>query len=98
MREEPIIDIGLQLLYDNNTPIGVVPEGAKTTIVAFLERALALLSDDNTRNDASAFNMVGAAFVERVDADERRGILTAGQAGDLRIQAEDIRNMLGCRS
>jgi hypothetical protein len=26
MREEPIIDIGLQLLYDNNTPMGVVPE------------------------------------------------------------------------
>ncbi|MGH9926898.1 MAG: hypothetical protein ACRD5B_16135 [Nitrososphaeraceae archaeon] len=60
-----------------------------------MERALALLSDDNTRNDVSACNIFGG-FMERVDADERRGMLTAGQAIDLRTQAEDIRNMLGC--
>jgi hypothetical protein len=72
-----------------------IPEGTKTRIVAFLERALALLSDDNPRNDASACNIFGA-FIERVDADERRDMLTADQAGDLRTQAEDIRDMLGC--
>jgi hypothetical protein len=73
-----------------------VPEAAKTTIVAFLERALELLSDDNTRNDVSACNMVGAAFVERVNANERRGSLTIAQADDLRTQAQDIRDMLDC--
>jgi hypothetical protein len=71
------------------------PESAKTRIVAFLERALALLSDDNTRNDASACNIFGA-FMERVDADERRDMLTADQAAVLRTQAQDIRDMLGC--
>jgi hypothetical protein len=60
-----------------------------------LERALALLSDDNPRNDASACNIVGA-FMERVDADERRGMLTADQASGLGTQAEDIGDTLGC--
>jgi TolB protein len=72
-----------------------IPEGAKTRIVAFLERALALLSDDNTRNDAGACNMLGA-FMNQVNANERRDMLTADQAGDLRMQAEDIRGMLDC--
>jgi hypothetical protein len=72
-----------------------VPEGAKTRIIAFLERALALLNDDNTRNDTSACNIIGA-FMERVDASERRGMLTPAQADDLRTQAEDIRDMLDC--
>jgi hypothetical protein len=60
-----------------------------------LERALALLSDDNSRNDASACNIFGA-FMERVDADERRGMLRADQAADLRTQAEVIMNQLDC--
>jgi Tol biopolymer transport system component len=72
-----------------------IPEGTKTRIVAFLERALVLISDDNTRNDAAACNIFGA-FMERVDADERRDMLTTDQAVDLRMQAEEIRNMLGC--
>jgi hypothetical protein len=72
-----------------------IPQDIKTRIVAFLERALALLSDDNPRNDASTCNILGA-FMERVDADERRGRLTADQAVDLRMQAQDIRDMLDC--
>jgi hypothetical protein len=72
------------------------PEGAKTRIVALLERALALLSDDNTRNDASACNMIGTAFMNQVNANERQDTLTEDQATDLRTQAEDIRDTLGC--
>jgi hypothetical protein len=63
-------------------------------IIGFLERALALLSDDNTRNDVSACNMVGAAFMNQVNANERQDALTEDQAADLRMQAEDIRNEL----
>jgi TolB protein len=73
-----------------------IPEDTKTRIIAFLERALELLNDNNTRNDASACNMVGTAFVERVDANERQDTLTEDQADTLRTQAQDIRDMLGC--
>ena len=72
-----------------------VSQDTKTRIVAFLERALALLSDDNPRNDASACNIVGA-FMNQVNANERQDTLTEDQAADLRTQAEDIRSMLGC--
>jgi hypothetical protein len=72
------------------------PEGAKTRIVALLERVLVLLSDDNTRNDASACNMLGGAFMNQVNANERQDTLTEDQAGDLRTQAQDIRNELDC--
>jgi hypothetical protein len=69
--------------------------GIKTSIVTLLERALVLINDDNTRNDASACNMLGA-FMERIDANERGCRLTAGQVDSLRTQAEDIRDVLGC--
>jgi hypothetical protein len=72
------------------------PEGAKTRIVALLERALALLSDNNTRNDAAACNILGTAFMNQTDANERQDTLTEDEAGDLRTQAEDIRDILGC--
>jgi hypothetical protein len=62
-----------------------------------LERALALLTDNNARNDASACNMLGSAFINQVNANERRGgSLTEDQAVDLRTQAEDIRDRLDC--
>jgi PKD repeat protein len=72
-----------------------VPENAKTSIVTVLERALVFLSDSNTRNDASACNMFGA-FINQVNANERRDTLTEDQADDLRTQAADIRDMSGC--
>ena len=61
----------------------------------FWIEVLVLLSDDNTRNDVIACNIFGA-FMNQVDARERQGSLTAVQADDLRIQAEDIRDMLDC--
>jgi hypothetical protein len=54
-----------------------------------------LLSDKNTRNDASACNVIGG-FMNQVNAHERRGSLTEDQADDLRIQPEDIRIILDC--
>jgi hypothetical protein len=36
------------------------------------------------------------AFINQVDANERRGTLTADQADDLRTQAQDIRDALDC--
>jgi hypothetical protein len=40
--------------------------------------------------------MLGA-FMNQINANERRGdSLTEDQAGDLRTQAEDIRDMLDC--
>jgi hypothetical protein len=72
------------------------PEVAKTRIVTLLERALALLSDDNTRNDASVCNMLGSAFINQVNANERQDTLTEDQSADLRTQADEIRDMLGC--
>jgi len=89
-----ITDVIEKLISDIQNLEGF-PESAKTRIVAFLERALALLSDDNPRNDASTCNIVGA-FMNQVNANERRGTLTEDQSGDLTTQAEDIRNMLGC--
>jgi hypothetical protein len=73
-----------------------IPEGTKTRIIALLERALALLNDDNTRNDASVCNIIGTAFMNQVNVNERQDTLTEDQAGDLRAQAQDIRDMLGC--
>ena len=57
---------------------------------------LALLSDNNTRNDVSACNIIGTAFMNQVNANERQDTLTEDQAVDLRTQAEDFRDMLGC--
>lgn len=73
-----------------------VPEGTKIRLVSVLEGALAFLSDNNTRNDASACNIFGAAFINQVNASERRDTLAEDQAADLRIQADNIRDMLGC--
>jgi hypothetical protein len=84
----------LYLAYIENLESGI-PEGARTGVVTNLERVLVLLSDNNTRNDASACNVIGD-FMNQVNAHERRGSRTEDQADDLRIQPEDIRNMLDC--
>jgi hypothetical protein len=40
--------------------------------------------------------MLGGAFMNQVNANERQDTLTEDQAGDLRTQAQDIRNELDC--
>jgi hypothetical protein len=58
-----------------------------------LFRKLKVLSDDNPNNNESACGRLGA-FINQVNADERRDTLTADQADELRTQAEDIRSEL----
>jgi hypothetical protein len=60
-----------------------------------LEEVSNILNDNNPNNDESACDELGA-FINEVNANERRDTLTADQANVLRPQAEDIRNMLGC--
>jgi hypothetical protein len=40
--------------------------------------------------------MVGSAFINQVNANERHGSVTEDQVVDVRTQAEDIRDMMGC--
>lgn len=70
-----------------------VPQSVKTDIIAALEEVSDILNDNNPNNDESACGSLGV-FINQVNANERRGTLTADQADDLRTQAEDIRNKL----
>jgi hypothetical protein len=72
-----------------------VPQSVKTNIITLLEEVSNILNDNNPNNDESACDELGA-FINEVNANERRDTLTADQANVLRPQAEDIRNMLGC--
>jgi PKD repeat protein len=72
-----------------------VSQSTKTSLTTPLRGAVDILNDDNPNNDRSACGRLGA-FINQVNAAERRGTLTEDQASDLRIQAEDIRDMLGC--
>jgi dipeptidyl aminopeptidase/acylaminoacyl peptidase len=72
-----------------------VSQSVKTSLIAALKQVSDILSDDNPNNDESACGKLGA-FINQVNANERRGILTADQADELRTQAEDIMNQLDC--
>jgi hypothetical protein len=54
-----------------------------------LKDASDILNDDNPNNDRSACGKLDA-FIKKVSTNDRHGILTADQAGDLRTQAKDI--------
>jgi WD40 repeat protein len=73
-----------------------VPQSVKTSLTAPLKEASDILSDDNPNNDKAVCGKLGA-FINQVNAAERRGTLTPDQADDLRTQAEDIiMNQLDC--
>ena len=72
-----------------------VSQSVKTNLTAPLKGVSDILNDDNPNNDKAACGKLGA-FINQVDANERRGTLTADQADHLRTQAQDIRNALGC--
>jgi PKD repeat protein len=82
-------------LISNIESLEDLPQGTKTGIVSLLERVSALLSDDSTRNDASACIALGA-FIDRVDNHERRDTLTPEQSDELRTQAQNIMSPLAC--
>jgi hypothetical protein len=58
-----------------------------------LKQVSDILNDNNPNNDESACGKLGA-FINQVNAAERRDTLTADQADVLRTQAEDIRDEL----
>jgi hypothetical protein len=61
-----------------------------------LEEVSNILNDNNPNNDESACDELGA-FINQVNAAERRGSLTPEQADNLRTQAEVIiMNQLDC--
>jgi PKD repeat protein len=66
-----------------------IPQSVKADIIAALEEVSNILNDDNPNNDEAACGELGA-FINQVNAAERDGTLTAEQADNLRIQAEDI--------
>jgi hypothetical protein len=73
----------IQNLDDN------VTQNVKTSLTAALKQVSNILSDNNPNNDESGCGRLGA-FINHVDAAERRDRLTPNQADDLRTQAEDI--------
>jgi hypothetical protein len=76
----------IQNLDDDN-----VPQSVKTSLIAALKQVSDILSDNNpNNNDESAVCGKLGAFMNQVNAAERRGTLTPDQADDLRTQAEDI--------
>jgi hypothetical protein len=77
----------IQNLDDN------VPQSVKTSLIAVLKEVSNILGDINPNNDESACGKLGA-FINQVNAAERRDTLTADQADVLRTQAEDIRDEL----
>jgi HYR domain len=80
----------IQNLDDN------VPQDVKTSLTAVLNEVLNILNDNNPDNDESAACGMLGAFIDQVDANERRDMLTADEADELRTQSEDIRNALDC--
>jgi TolB protein len=72
-----------------------VPQSVKTDIIAALEEVSNILNDNNPDNDESACGRLDA-FINQVNAYEISDTLTSDEADELRTQAEDIRDMLGC--
>jgi hypothetical protein len=72
-----------------------VPQSVKTSLTAPLKEASHILNDNNPNKDKAACGKL-SAFINQINANERRGTLAADQADDLRTKAQDIRNALGC--
>jgi hypothetical protein len=72
-----------------------VPQDVKTSLIAVLNEVLNILNDNNPDNDESVCRTLDA-LIDQVNANETSDTLTADEADDLRTQAEDIRDALGC--
>jgi hypothetical protein len=62
--------------------------------MSVLKQVSNILTDNNPNNDNSAACGKLGAFINQVNANERRDTLTADEADELRTQAEDIQNVL----
>jgi hypothetical protein len=95
VEEEPTPAEAIEELILEVEGLEDVSQSTKNSLTAPLRQAVDLLSDDNPNNDESACGRLDA-FLNQVDAAERRGDITEQQATDLRTQATDIRTELGC--
>jgi hypothetical protein len=72
-----------------------LPESVKTSLTAPLKEVVNLLNDNNPHNDVAACGKL-TAFINQVNAKEKNGQLTTGQAFQLRQSANAIKASLGC--
>jgi hypothetical protein len=74
-----------------------VPESLKANLTSVLKQISNILTDDNPNNDNLACAKL-SAFINQVNANERRDMLPTDEADELRTQAEDITDvlLLGC--
>src|SRR5919197_4318802 len=63
-----------------------VPQSVKTSLTAPLKEPSNILNDNNPNNDKAACGKL-SAFINQINANERRGTLAADQADDLRTKA-----------
>ena len=69
--------------------------GLPIGLTAPLQNVAEILDDNNPNNDAAACGNL-QAFINQVNAQERRGELTAEEASELRQLAETSKSSLGC--
>jgi hypothetical protein len=85
----------LQLLKSELTPNLYRNQTIRLLRATLLKEVSNILNDNNPNNDESACGKLGA-FINQINANERRDTLTADQADDLRTQAKDVMNQLDC--
>jgi len=71
------------------------PDEVITLLASPLVKAADLVTDANPNNDSATCAQL-AAFITRVDIEERRGQISAADATELRLAAEAVRLTLGC--
>src|SRR5213594_73723 len=72
-----------------------VPGSAQTSLLGPLNNIVKILSDKDPTNDISACNKL-SSFINIVNNDQRKGVLTIEQADQLRQLATSIMGQLGC--
>jgi 5-hydroxyisourate hydrolase-like protein (transthyretin family) len=73
-----------------------LPASVATMLGTPLTQARRLLADGGQGNTAAACGQL-ASFLTRVDVQERRGELSAAEAGELRALAVNLQGVLGCQ-
>lgn len=90
----PTPAVATQNLIDDINSLGLA-SGVQTSLIGPLNQATTILEDDNPNNDAAACGKLGA-FINQVNAKEKSGKLTSGEADELIQSAEAIEDSLGC--
>jgi hypothetical protein len=85
----------LGLLTEAIQELDNVPESTKTSLLAPLRQASALLTDDNPANDVAVCGQLNAVL-NQINARERSRLLSAEQAHGLGELLREIRAKLGC--